>query len=112
MCCHFLFLKSFSLFIYLVLAALGLQCFTAFSSCGEQGPLSRGGAPAFHCTGFFYLFGAWAVRGMGSVVLVHRLNCPWGMWILPGPGIEPMSVALEGKFLTSRPPGKSLCHFL
>ena len=28
------------------------------------------------------------------------------MWDLPGPGIEPMSPALAGGFLTTAPPGK------
>ena len=31
------------------------------------------------------------------------------MWDLPGPGIEPMSPALAGVFLTTVPPGKSPC---
>ena len=30
------------------------------------------------------------------------------MWDLPGPGLEPMSPALAGGFLTIVPPGKSL----
>ena len=30
------------------------------------------------------------------------------MWDLPGPGIEPVSLALAGRFLTTVPPGKSL----
>ena len=29
------------------------------------------------------------------------------MWDLPGPGLEPMSPALAGGFLTTVPPGKS-----
>ena len=29
------------------------------------------------------------------------------MWDLPGPGLEPMSPALAGRFLTTAPPGKS-----
>ena len=29
------------------------------------------------------------------------------MWDLPGPGLEPVSPALEGGFLTTVPPGKS-----
>ena len=28
------------------------------------------------------------------------------MWDLPGPGLEPMSPALAGRFLTTVPPGK------
>ena len=30
------------------------------------------------------------------------------MWDLPGPGLEPVSPALAGEFLTTAPPGKSL----
>ena len=30
------------------------------------------------------------------------------MWDLPGPGLEPMSPALAGRFLTTEPPGKPL----
>ena len=33
------------------------------------------------------------------------------MWDLPGPGLEPMSPALGGGFLTTAPPGKSLPLF-
>ena len=33
---------------------------------------------------------------------------PQDKWDLPGPGIEPKSSALTGRFLTSGPPGKSL----
>ena len=29
------------------------------------------------------------------------------MWDLPGPGLEPMTPALAGGFLTTVPPGKS-----
>ena len=34
------------------------------------------------------------------------------MWDLPGPGLEPVSPALAGGFLTTAPPGKSLLSFL
>ena len=33
------------------------------------------------------------------------------MWDLPGPGLEPMSPALAARFLTTKPPGKSLKLF-
>ena len=36
----------------------------------------------------------------------------FGMWDLPGPGIEPVSPALASRFLTTAPPGKSLQHLL
>ena len=32
------------------------------------------------------------------------------MWNLPGPGIELVSPALEGRFLSTVPPEKSLCN--
>ena len=34
-----------------------------------------------------------------------------GMWDHPTPGIEPMSLALQGGFLTTGPPGKSYVLF-
>ena len=34
-----------------------------------------------------------------------------GMWDLPGPGLEPVSPALAGRFLTTAPPGKSYIMF-
>ena len=34
------------------------------------------------------------------------------MWDLPGPGLEPVSAALAGGFLTTAPPGKPTSHFL
>ena len=34
------------------------------------------------------------------------------MWDLPGPGLEPMSPALAGGFLTTAPPGKSLSFWI
>ena len=41
----------------------------------------------------------------GSVVMMHGLSCPAARGILvPQPGIEPMSPALAGGFLTTRPP--------
>ena len=40
--------------------------------------------------------------------MAHGLSCPGVSGILaPQPGIKPMSPALEGRFLTTRPPGKS-----
>ena len=39
-----------------------------------------------------------------SPVAVHGLSC---LWDLPRPGIEPVSPALAGGFLTTGPPGKS-----
>ena len=52
--------------------------------------------------------GAQAPGRVGSVVVAHRLSCPGACGILvPRPGIEPASPALEGGFFTTGPPGKS-----
>ena len=38
--------------------------------------------------------------------MVQRAHCPLGMWNLCGPGIKPISPALQGGFLTTGPPGE------
>ena len=87
------------------MAVLGLCfCARAFSGCGKRGPLFT------------------AVRGpltiAASLVAEHRLqmrrlsSCGsraqllHGMWDPPGPGLEPVSPALAGRFSTTAPPGK------
>ena len=64
--------------------------------------------------------GAWALKGSGrmgfgscctggSGVVVHGLGCPEAREILvPRPGVQPLSPAFEGRFLTTGPPGMSL----
>ena len=53
--------------------------------------------------------GLWVPECTGSVVEVLELGCPAACGILvPWPRIEPSSPALEGRFLTTGPPGKSL----
>ena len=53
--------------------------------------------------------GAWAAERMGSVVAAHGLSCPAACGLLVSrPGIKCTSPALEGRFLTTGPPGKSL----
>ena len=39
--------------------------------------------------------------------MVHGFKLLWSMWNIPGPGMELMSPALVGGFLTTGPPGKS-----
>ena len=69
---------------------------------------------------FFFIFIYLAVLGLHHVMLnpsfgradplivTHRLSCPATCWILvPWPGIEPASLALQGRFLTTGPPGRS-----
>ena len=87
------------------MAVLGLRfCARAFYSCGKRGPLFT------------------AVRGpltiAASLVAEHRLQTRMlitcgsraqllrGMWDPPRPGLEPVSLALAGRFSTTAPPGK------
>ena len=90
---------------------LGLRfCARAFSSCGERGPL------------FIAVRGPLTVAA--SPVAEHRLqtrrlsSCGSraqllrGMWDLPRPGLEPVSPALVGGFLTTAPPGKPRGAFI
>ena len=52
--------------------------------------------------------GARVLECAGSVFAARRLSCPTACGILvPQRGIEPASTALEGRFLTTGPPGKS-----
>ena len=98
-------LRNIFFLINLFMVVLCLRfCVRAFSSCGKRGPLFI------------------AVRGpltiVASLVAEHRLqtrrlsNCGSraqllrGMWDLPRPGLEPVSPALAGGFLTTAPPGK------
>ena len=47
----------------------------------------------------------------GSFVVAHRISCSAARRILLSwPGIEPMSPTLQGRFLTTGPPGKSHKH--
>ena len=92
------------------MAVLGLRfCARAFSSCGKRGPL------------FIVVCGPPTIAA--SLVAEHRLqtrrlsNCGSraqllrGMWDLPRPGLEPVSPALAGGFLTTAPAGKPLSYF-
>lgn len=49
---------------------------------------------------------------VGLLFVTHRLSCSVACGILfPQPGIEPVSLALECRFLITGSPGKSLAHF-
>ena len=101
--------------MYIFLAMLGLRCCAwAFSGCGERGYSS------LPCAGlslrWFLLLRSTGSRhtGFSSCGTQAQLLC--GMWDLPGPGLEPVSPALAGGFLTTVPPEKPylqviLCHF-
>ena len=96
-----------------------------FSYCGAQAlefRLSSCGARASHCGGFSCC-GAQALEfrlsSCGSRALECRLSSCGaqaqllrGMWDLPGPGLEPVSPAWTGGFLTTAPPGKPYSKLL
>ena len=106
----------------LLLAVLGLCCCAQASSvCGW---------PASHCGGFFCC-GPQALGVQVSLVATHGLSScgswalecglsgcgtwtqlPCGMWDLPRPGIEPVSPALAGGFLTTGPQLAFLIDFI
>ena len=98
--------------------ALGC-CERAFSICRELGLLSSRGAEASRCGSFscgaralghmgFSSCGSWVLERVGSVVTVQGPSGPTACGILiPRPGIELVSPALAGRFLTTGRPGKS-----
>ena len=98
------------LLMFFFFGCMGLRCCVrTFSSCGEQSYSSLG------CLGFslqcLLLLRSLGSRraGFSSCGMQAYLLC--GMWDLPGPGIEPMSPALAGRFLTTGPAGKSWLSF-
>ena len=123
-----IFKNLFIIFIYFWLhwvfvAAHGLSLVAA-----------SGGHSSLRCAGFslrwLQLLWSTGSRCVGSVVVAHGLsscgsralehrlsscgaqvNLLWGMWDPPGPGLEPVSPALAGRFLTTVPPGKAVGNF-
>ena len=99
----YVFVFFFNKYIYLFLATLGLRCCTqAFSSCGERGLLFIAVAALVE-----HRLQERRLSSCGAQAQLLR-----GMWDLPGPGLELMSPALAGGFLTTVPLGKSLGYVL
>ena len=60
-------------------------------------------ASGLHCITWYL-----SLRGTDFLVVVHGLSCSAvGGILVPWSEIEPMSAALQGRFLTTGPPGKS-----
>ena len=75
------------------------------SSCGAWAPEHMGSIVAARGLSSC---GTWALECGGSVVAACGLSCPTACEILvPRLGIEAVFPALEGRFLTTGPPGKS-----
>ena len=107
----FFYIIPLLLFIYLVSLLVSFGC--VGSSLLHVGATLRCCAWSSYCSDFSCCR-AWSLGTQASVVVAHGLSScgAWallfcGMWDLPGPGIEPMSPALAGRFLTTAPPGKS-----
>ena len=64
------------------------------------------GARASHCCDFSCC-GTWALGARASVVVTRRLSSSKACRVFPDQGSNPVSPALAGRFLTTRPPGKS-----
>ena len=76
-----LWCTGFSLRWLLLLRSMGSRC-AGFTSCGSR---------ALECR----------LSGCGAWAYLLR-----SMWDLPGPGLEPVSLALTERFLTTATPGK------
>ena len=87
-------------------AGSSLLC-ASFLQLWRSGATLCCGMPVSHRGGFSYCR-AWALgcAGFSSCGAWAQLHC--GICSLPKPGIEPMSSALAGSFLSTAPPGKSL----
>ena len=88
------------------MAVLGLRCCTLASLV-----VVSGGYSSLQCMGFslrwLVLLQSTGSRCVGFSSCAARVQLLRGMWNLPGPGLEPVSPALAGGFLTTSPPGKS-----
>ena len=81
-----------------------LLCPHLFPSCSVYGLLSSYSVRAPRCGGFSCYGG---FSGCGARALGYGLSSLTGMWNLPAPGIELVSSALAGRFLTTEPSGRS-----
>ena len=108
-----------NLFIYLFLAALGLRCCAqTFSSCGERGLLFVAVRRLLIKVSSLVVEHRFQARGLQQLWHAVFSSCGMralllhGMWDLPRPGLEPVSPALAGGFLTTLPPGQSYHRIL
>ena len=106
------FLKFIYLFVFIFGCVGSSLLRTGFLQLQRAGATLCCGAWAFCCSGFCCCR-AWALGAWASVVVAHGLSsCGlWGQLLcgtqaLPGPGIEPVTPALAGRFLTTVPPRK------
>ena len=76
----------------------------------------NGGYFQLPCAGFslqwLFLFWSMGCRMRRLINCGTQAQLPCDIWNLPGPGIELVSPALIGEFLSTGPPGKSMDIFL
>ena len=113
------------------MTALGLQCCSGdFSSWGSRGYFFVSAHGLFIAVAslvngeqvlcaWTLIFAARQLRSCGSQAREPGLQQLWQMtwllrnlWNLPRPGIDPVSPALAGRFLSTVPPGRSFFSFL
>ena len=101
------------LFIYLFIYFCLRLVFVA--ACGLSLVAASGGYSALRCAGFslqwLLLLQSKGSRRVGFSSCVTRAQLLCGMWDLPGPGLEPVSPALAGGFLTTASLGKPFFSF-
>ena len=105
------FFKKINLFIYLFLfiyfqlhwVFVAVHSFSLVVTCGDYSSLQ--------CAGFslwwLLLLQSTGSRRMGFSSCGTRAQLLRGLSDFPEPGLEPVSPALAGRFLTTAPPGKS-----
>ena len=121
----YLFIYFYKFMYLFIFGCIGSSLLHAgFLQLWRVGATLRCGVRASRCSGF----SCCRARALGvraSVVVAHGLSScgTWalerrlsscgtqaqllrGMWDLPGPGLEPVSPALAGRFSTTVPPGK------
>ena len=116
---HTYILFFFLLFFWLrwvFVTAHGLSLVAASRGCSSLRASRCGGFSCCRARALGTRAPVVAAHGLSSCglwALDHRLSScgAWalllhGMWDIPGPGLEPMSPALAGGFLTTAPPGK------
>ena len=128
---YFYFFKKF---IYLIFKIYFWLCWVFVAVRGLSLAVASRGYSSLHCAGFslqwLLLLQSTGSRRTGSVVVAcglsscglpalerrlsscgSRAQLLHSMWDLPRPGIEPVSPALAGRFLTTAPPGKPCSLF-
>ena len=108
---YFLFLRTYSLFIlvnFYFFSVLGLHCCVrAFSSWGAEPLVAVASLVVEHR---LYSTRASEMVGHGLQLCGTQAQLPYSMWGLPDKGSNWFSPALQGRFLTTGPPGKPWLH--